>query len=643
MTNDRSLTLLHLSDLQIGRHNRFGGAEALLQSLGHDLDQLQEGHRLQPDLLVITGDLAETGSAAELAGARKVIEGLLTRLGLAADRLAVVPGNHDVSRDLCRAYFARCTASGSKPEPPYWPKWGPFVEMLARCNGGLTGVELTEEQPWFLLEIAELRVVVAGMNSTIMERHGDGVEHYGWLGERQLRWFKRSLQPYVDQGWLRIGALHHNVRRGPVQDSANLRDADLLRQLLGDQLNLLLHGHTHDGKLDWLDPQLPILATGSAGIGAGKRPEQVPNQYQVVRVDGGGFCRWARCYAPDRQQWIGDNRATRDGEAWIDEQAVKFLAVGGTFARIAAEGGSPFVVGRPIERDEDLYGRDEQRELLLDAIARGQSVQLLGERRMGKTSLLRWVARHARRERDWPVALVDLQLLTGDRRTPEHLVTAIATALGRAVPQGTAEQILERLTPVIVLVDEADELCHQEAEPYSELLTFCRGLGQDGRLVWISASQRDLAGFFAGQGLSSPFLNDARKIWVGQLATEPARSLVEPHLDPAAVTAVLDWAAGFAYGLQWLGDAVLRRGDADRAGARYQVEISSVLTGWWRRRSRRGRELLKRCLHPQPRHGQGVTATELKLRGLLAENGDTLVLPGRAWHNWVRDADVTGD
>ncbi len=130
MTNDRSLTLLHLSDLQIGKHNRFGGAEALLQSLGHDLDQLQERHRLQPDLLVITGDLAETGSAAELAGARQVIEGLLTRLDLATDRLAVVPGNHDVSRDLCRDYFARCTASGSEPEPPYWPKWDPSWRCL---------------------------------------------------------------------------------------------------------------------------------------------------------------------------------------------------------------------------------------------------------------------------------------------------------------------------------------------------------------------------------------------------------------------------------------------------------------------------------------------------------------------------------
>lgn len=73
----------------------------------------------------------------------------------------------------------------------------------------------------------------------------------------------------------------------------------------------------------------------------------------------------------------------------------------------------PFVVGTPIEHDEDLFGRWAQRERLHDAIERCQPVQILGERRMGKTSLLRWVERHARDWQGRPVAWVNAQGLAG--------------------------------------------------------------------------------------------------------------------------------------------------------------------------------------------------------------------------------------
>jgi hypothetical protein len=55
---------------------------------------------------------------------------------------------------------------------------------------------------------------------------------------------------------------------------------------------------------------------------------------------------------------------------------------------------NPFVFGRTIDRDEDFVGRDEERRWLREAIDKRQPVQLLGERLMGKTSLLRWVERN---------------------------------------------------------------------------------------------------------------------------------------------------------------------------------------------------------------------------------------------------------
>lgn len=66
----KSVTILHLSDLQFGKNHRFAGVDlaglpnpydTLLARLWEDLHRLRQNHDLQPDLLIITGDLTEWG------------------------------------------------------------------------------------------------------------------------------------------------------------------------------------------------------------------------------------------------------------------------------------------------------------------------------------------------------------------------------------------------------------------------------------------------------------------------------------------------------------------------------------------------------------------------------------------------------
>jgi 3',5'-cyclic AMP phosphodiesterase CpdA len=160
----------------------------------------------------------------------------------------------------------------------------------------------------------DLAVVVAGLNSTMAESHLDS-DHYGWLGENQLRWFADRLAEYRDRGWLRLAVVHHNVVRGAVADDENLRDADDLDQRLGQPglVNLLLHGHTHDGRLHRLSSGLLALSTGSAAVTAEARLREVPNQYQLLAVRPGGVTRYARQYAAGQRRWIGDTRISPTG------------------------------------------------------------------------------------------------------------------------------------------------------------------------------------------------------------------------------------------------------------------------------------------------------------------------------------------
>ena len=235
---------------------------------------------------MVTGDLAEWGLGREFEQALEFLERLVEAVGLPRHRVAIVPGNHDINRKACSAYFADQDADERDPQRPYWPKWRHYTTVFDRCYaaatppGGTGGPEFTPERPWSLFEMPDLlAVVAAGLNSTMAESHldGDDGHHYGWVGEDQLAWFADRLRGYRDRGWLVLGAVHHNAVRKAVDDEENLRDADDLDRVLGHKvpgypatgpgpLHLLLHGHTHDGRLHRLPSGLLALSTGSTAV-----------------------------------------------------------------------------------------------------------------------------------------------------------------------------------------------------------------------------------------------------------------------------------------------------------------------------------------------------------------------------------------
>jgi 3',5'-cyclic AMP phosphodiesterase CpdA len=322
----RSITLLHLSDIQFGRNHVFAGAgltaadqhfDSLFARLHDDLLFLRDRESLTPDLVVVSGDLAEWGMGKELDHAERFIAELTGRLGLSRRRVVIVPGNHDVNRWACEAYFNQCAADDTPPQAPYWPKWQHFAAMFERFYSGERSIRFAPERPYTLFEMPDLELVVAGLNSTMAESHLE-TDHYGWTGEAQLRWFAEELREFERRGWLRIGVVHHNVLRGAQDDEENLRDAGDLERILAPRLDLLLHGHTHNARLGRLATGLVVLSTGSAALKRGSRPPDVPNQYQVLRIEieAGRIRRWARRYEPDQKRWTGDNRVSDDGGDW---------------------------------------------------------------------------------------------------------------------------------------------------------------------------------------------------------------------------------------------------------------------------------------------------------------------------------------
>ncbi|GIF50186.1 TIR domain-containing protein [Asanoa ferruginea] len=183
--------------------------------------------------VLVGGDLTEAGGIREFDEALSFIVGLRQLLRVAPHRVAVVPGSHDVTRAACRAYFANCEADEIAPEPPYWPKWRHFRRFFADLYDGVEGLTFNETHPWTLYEMPDLRVAVAGLNSTIAHSHREA-DQFGWIGRTQAAWFGHRLEE-LDDGWLRFGLIGH-----PVTDhgTGSLRDGDSFESFVAPWLDV---------------------------------------------------------------------------------------------------------------------------------------------------------------------------------------------------------------------------------------------------------------------------------------------------------------------------------------------------------------------------------------------------------------------
>ncbi len=281
------LTLVHVAGPRFGRGLAVAGerlsATELQARIWADVTRLTATGMPRPDLIVVTGDLTESGSLRECDEALTFLTGLRALLGLEPHRVAIVPGGHDITQAACRAYFNTCEADEVEPQAPYWPKWRHFATLFKEFYRGLDGPMFESAQPWTLFALPDLRVVVAGMNSTIAASHRPE-DNYGWLGEAQAAWFAERLGSFERDGWLRIGVIRHDPAPGGAsagRDAALLRDAGTLDRLLGPRLNLLLHGPGPGGD-----------HTDELGSGLLVVPATAPGRHQFLRLSPDGMDRW---------------------------------------------------------------------------------------------------------------------------------------------------------------------------------------------------------------------------------------------------------------------------------------------------------------------------------------------------------------
>ncbi|MCE6998156.1 TIR domain-containing protein [Saccharothrix sp. S26] len=314
------LAVLHVAAPRFGP-GRPGPVERLA-ALETALDDVTREGPPAPELVVLSGSLTESGTPDQFDQVLGFVTGLRSLLGLEADRVVVVPGVGDITAPACEAYFADCRADGIEPQPPYFRKWRHYARAFGQLHPGIDGPGFDQGQPWSLFAVPDLRVVVAGLNSTVTHTHLTLTEP-GVLGDAQLDWFARHLDPFTRAGHVRLGVVAH---AGPA-----LSDADALDEVLGDHLDVVLSGGGEGTDVGALPSGAALVAPPAGST-------------RLVHVTAEGVDSWA---LPD-----DESAPTRSHRAWTRD-ARPFTAPAGS---------GPLIVDRlrPVEDDSEAQSPVER-------------------------------------------------------------------------------------------------------------------------------------------------------------------------------------------------------------------------------------------------------------------------------------------
>ena len=312
-----------------------------------------------------------------------------------------------------------------------------------------------------------------------------------------------------------------------------------------------------------------------------------------------------------------------------------------------------FFPGMPITDKASFFGRQRELGVIRHSLSHYQPIQIIGEQRMGKTSLLNRI--------DYDDMLpqrpkVKLSGQSEAGNSPHQFIRAIAEGLGKLDSFHSAvtnhatpdeQELLHAIGdfgPFTLMLDEADELTRASHGFTDNILNQCRALCESGQICWISASRKNLHGAFQQTGLSSDFLNNSRTVHVGQLDDDAAKALLSV-LGDKATAHIMSHAAGFAHGLQWMADECWRRTPDctdDHLTDCFANAMDAIFNNWWSHRTEMEQSLLRQATTPIAVK-DCIPGDRRKLRclvdlGLVFEHDGYFDLPGAAWKEYVRDA-----
>jgi serine/threonine protein kinase len=207
---------------------------------------------------------------------------------------------------------------------------------------------------------------------------------------------------------------------------------------------------------------------------------------------------------------------------------------------------NPFFYGGAVST-ELFYGRQEVLKAIVNRVGgrTAQSISIVGERRLGKSSLLNYFKDRA--DQLLPARtsfiIIYLDLMKAYCHTWAGLMRALRRELTHAwrEPWSASDDgdlvafdfALEELQAddfrLLLCLDEIENLT-QRADEFNDVLEDWRACGSMGQMAMITASAQPLADLCTTGGLTSPFYNIFSQHWLGLLSAEEWQTLVTENM-----------------------------------------------------------------------------------------------------------------
>lgn len=332
-----TFTILHLSDLhERGPREREHARRyrVLEDSWKRNLDDLLVEKAI--DILCFTGDVANWGRADEYQPAGGYFDAWLRHLGLPRERLFIVPGNHDINREVEKPAWealrkklprapaleiSRWMAGGEAPlgieggwreavleRQAAFRDWlkavGREALLPAKSRHGRLGFQVPMRLPGIPFDIQ-----VIGLDSAWLA--GDDADSSRLrLTDGQVLSLCRDADGKPLSGF-RLALIHH-----PLSDLADGGDC---RRRLAESVDLLLRGHLHEAEPElWSDPDRSLRALAAGCLYEGDQADRYSNACALIGVtcdDAGrpqNYDLRLRSFSPRGGHWFDDGSLYRE-------------------------------------------------------------------------------------------------------------------------------------------------------------------------------------------------------------------------------------------------------------------------------------------------------------------------------------------
>ncbi|MCP4219938.1 MAG: tetratricopeptide repeat protein [bacterium] len=263
------------------------------------------------DFIVFSGDLAWKGKKSQLQEAEKnFLAPVRAAAGVDKDRLFMVPGNHDLDRELFDMLPAALTKPLKDEAVKEWLDNGkkrqkvlePFEAYaeFAEAYGGNFSLYAGSTR----FDAGERKVALVGLNSALMCGRDTENPDYGKLvlGEPQVYDALKTLEG-AD---LRIVVMHHPF------NWLTIGDIDNVEGRLREGADFILAGHQHRGCVSVEQRNGENCIVIHAGAAYVRRDKN--NSYNFVHIDAAENCTvFLRCWSEKIKKWRQDVDASEVG------------------------------------------------------------------------------------------------------------------------------------------------------------------------------------------------------------------------------------------------------------------------------------------------------------------------------------------